>query len=126
MVEGGDVLRAGDQEAAQGSGVATGAVAVSAPDDLYEHVLRYFFHSYHIVVRGLGEDDSIRDLRHRAVEARGGYYGELGTAYMDCNHHIKVWPGREVGPPAIDVTVDRAARDAYALLYAPARQERLL
>jgi hypothetical protein len=96
-------------------------------NDLYEEVLRYFFWSYRLVIRGLAEEPAIRFLRSRAVEGGGGFWGPSRSAKMTWpNHHIQAWNGREDGPPVIDVTAEKAARDAWALLYAPARQERLL
>ena len=96
-------------------------------DDLYAYVLRYFFWSYRLVIQGMDKKTAIQELRSRAVQGGGGFWGSEMSAEMDWHdHHIKAWLGRRDGPPAIDVTVDRAANDAYYLMYAPMRQERLL
>lgn len=96
-------------------------------NDLYSHVLRYYFHPQSVAWAGkMGEQQGVRYLASEARQGHAGYYGETGCCKIDHDGHIKAWPGRDVGLPAVDVTIERAARDAWRRAHATAVQEALL
>ena len=94
--------------------------------ELYTRALAYFF-SPQLVAWAAGDRVAgVEYLRRRAVEGGGGAYGP-GFSCQLSDGHLRVWRGvPEAWNLVTNVTVQRAARDAWDRAHAPAVQGVLL